>query len=321
MVEGVVVRAIERGDVPALVGIAQRAEEADGFPFRSSESELGFRLFPSEGDAARDTRVFEVDGTPVAFGVVEFSAEDGDHRRAVLYGEVDPPHRGRGIGRELLAWQLDRATERIGGADQPRPAFARVYRGADEPKADRLMARFGLAPVRWFEDLLRPLEPPLVVAPPDGVEILAWDQDRTDELLAVCNAAFADHWGSVPLSTAQWRDLLTADEHRPDLSVMATADGAIIGLSRNEFYAQDEQLSGRRDGWIAQLATLREWRGRGVASALIAASLDRFRDAGFNHAMLGVDRENLSGAAGLYRRLGFEPTYQSVCYERRVTPR
>lgn len=311
-------RAVEREDIEVLTAIAQRAEEADGFPFRSSESEFGHRLFPTDGDPSSNTRVFEVNGAPVAFGSVEFSADGGDHARAVLYGEVDPAHRGRGIGRQVLAWQLERATEGLAG--RAVPGFARVYRGAKEPDADRLMSRFDLRPVRWFEDLLRPLDPPLDVPAPDGVEIVPWDQHRHAELLAVRNAAFADHWGSVPVSATQWHDALTAEEFRPDLSVMALADGAIIGFSRNEFYAHDEELSGRRDGWIQLLGTLREWRGRGVASALIAASLDRFRDAGFTHAMLGVDRENLSGAAGLYRRLGFEPTYQSVCYERPLTP-
>lgn len=314
----VVARAVERGDIEVLTAIARRAEEADGFPFRSTPSELEHRLFPSDGDPQHNTRVFEVDGVAVAFGSVEFSAEGGDHARAVLYGEVDPPRRGRGIGRQVLAWQLERAAAGLSGRDVP--GFARVYRGADEPDAARLMARFDLRPARWFEDLLRPLDPPLDVAPPDGVEIVPWDTDRHDELLTVRNAAFADHWGSVPLSATQWHDDLVAEEFRPDLSVMAVADGAIVGFSRNEFYAQDEQLSRRRDGWIQLLATLRDWRGRGVASALIGASLDRFRAAGFTHAMIGVDRENLSGAAGLYRRLGFEPTYQSVCYERRVTP-
>lgn len=317
MVDEVVDRAVTRGDVEVLTAIARRAEEADGFPFRSSESEIEHRLFPSDGDPQHNTRVFEVDGVAVAFGSVEFSPDAGERARAVLYGEVDPPRRGRGIGRRLLSWQLDRAAAGLSGRDVP--GFARVYRGADETDAGRLMARFDLRPARWFEDLLRPLDPPLEAAPPEGVEILPWDPARDSDLLQVCNAAFADHWGSVPLSAAQWNDHLTSDESRVDLSVMAVADGAIVGFSRNEYYAQDEELSGRRDGWIAQLATLREWRGRGVASALIAASLDRFRDAGFTHAMLGVDRENLSGAAGLYRRLGFEPTYQSVCYERRVT--
>lgn len=318
MGDEVVGRAVERGDIQVLTAIAQRAEEADGFPFRSSASELEHRLFRSDGDPQHDTRVFEVDGVAVAFGCVEFSADGGDHARAVLYGEVDPPRRGCGIGRQVLGWQLDRATAGLAGRDVP--GFARIYRGADEPDADRLTARFDLRPVRWFEDLLRPLDPPLEVAPPEGVEIVAWDTSRHDELLEVRNTAFADHWGSVPLSATQWHDDLAAEEFRADLSVMAVADGAIIGFSRNEFYAQDEELSGRRDGWIQLLATLRDWRGRGVASALIGASLDRFRDAGFTHAMIGVDRENLSGAAGLYRRLGFQPTYQSVCYERRVTP-
>jgi ribosomal protein S18 acetylase RimI-like enzyme len=53
---------------------------------------------------------------------------------------------------------------------------------------------------------------------------------------------------------------------------------------------------------------------------VVAASLERFRAADFTHAMIGVDTDNTTGAAGLYRRLGFEPVHRSVAYERRLTP-
>jgi mycothiol synthase len=49
----------------------------------------------------------------------------------------------------------------------------------------------------------------------------------------------------------------------------------------------------------------RAWRGRGVASALIVASLHALRERGMAIASLGVDGENLTGALRLYEQLGF----------------
>ncbi|MGI8867321.1 MAG: GNAT family N-acetyltransferase [Mycobacteriales bacterium] len=64
----------------------------------------------------------------------------------------------------------------------------------------------------------------------------------------------------------------------------------------------------------AIVGTAREWRGRGVASALIAASLQAARDNGIGIVSLGVDRENPTGAVGVYERMGFRPVEQSSVY-------
>ena len=66
---------------------------------------------------------------------------------------------------------------------------------------------------------------------------------------------------------------------------------------------------------IHNLGTLREWRKRGVASALITWSLHAFAQNGFTHAMLGVDADNPTSAAHLYRDLGFELERRSTTRE------
>ena len=78
-------------------------------------------------------------------------------------------------------------------------------------------------------------------------------------------------------------------------------------------------MLGRRDGWIQTLATLRPWRGRGVGSALIGHALAAYVADGLTHASIGVDSANPSGAARLYRQLGFTLQQRSVVYDRDVT--
>lgn len=74
-------------------------------------------------------------------------------------------------------------------------------------------------------------------------------------------------------------------------------------------------MLGRVDGWVQTLATLRPWRGRGVGSTLIAHALRAYVDEGFTHASIGVDSENPSGAARLYRNLGFELDRRAVVFQ------
>ena len=71
-------------------------------------------------------------------------------------------------------------------------------------------------------------------------------------------------------------------------------------------------MTGRRDGWIMGVGVLRSHRGRGIASALIAASLAAFRVAGFTHSALDVDRDNPTGAYTLYERLGYRTMTRTI---------
>jgi ribosomal protein S18 acetylase RimI-like enzyme len=163
--------------------------------------------------------------------------------------------------------------------------------------------------------MVRPLTdlPPFV--PVEGVEVVPWDRGRDEELRAVRNTAFADHWGTSPTGPEAWVEWMEEYGARPDLSFMALADDRVVGLSFNEHYPEDEAVTGRIDGWLQSIGTLREWRGRGVASALIVRSLERFLAEGFTHACLAVDSDSPSGAPHLYAGLGFEPKHRWVTYE------
>jgi GNAT superfamily N-acetyltransferase len=106
-----------------------------------------------------------------------------------------------------------------------------------------------------------------------------------------------------------------------DLSVIALFEGQVVGVSLNAHFPEDEELLGRRDGWVESLGVVKEWRRKGMATALLKASFNAFLDAGFTHAALGVDTENPTDALKLYTGLGFEPTHRSITSELEVRVR
>ena len=57
------------------------------------------------------------------------------------------------------------------------------------------------------------------------------------------------------------------------------------------------------------MSVRRPWRRRGLASALILSACVALRERGMTEAALGVDSESLSGALGMYERLGFAQSH------------
>jgi RimJ/RimL family protein N-acetyltransferase len=93
-----------------------------------------------------------------------------------------------------------------------------------------------------------------------------------------------------------------------DGTIVAVADGEVIGsIHIGE--------SGHGFGEIG-MAIAREWRGRGVGSALMAAAIDWARAQGLHKLSLGVFAHNAAGLA-LYRKYGFVEEGRRVKHYRR----
>lgn len=88
----------------------------------------------------------------------------------------------------------------------------------------------------------------------------------------------------------------------------------------NFIYPEENTKLGLSRGWLEHVSVRRPWRGRGVAKALIAASLEVLRDRGMQVAALGVDAQNPNGALALYEALGFRPHETWTSYRKALEP-
>lgn len=302
-------------DLDALHAAQHRTQVADGHPFPVLRSELDELLDEPHFDPARDGLV-AVDGDRVVGWARVFHEPSGERlERAFLSGGTVPERRGEGIGTQLLDWQLGRGTELLARHDHDLPRYLRTFEYTDHHGPIDLFESHGFTPVRWFHELIRGLD---TVDVATSVDLVPWDPDRSEAARLVHNAAFADHWGSTPVDSDSWGAWVGLRSSRLDLSWMALLGGTLVGYALNAHYPDDEATTGRRDGWIGSLGVLSGHRKQGIASALIARSIDSFRAAGLTHAILGVDSANETGAHGLYRRLGFEPLHEAVTHELRI---
>ncbi|HET6211891.1 MAG TPA: GNAT family N-acetyltransferase, partial [Micromonosporaceae bacterium] len=222
-------RAYEAADAPALAAMFNEIEKHGGGHPGYTPDELDNYLNTVLRDVTTDSRlVFAPDGALVAAALTCPPPEGGF--RADVMGGVLPQWRGRGIGRDLLAWQLARATD-INNAVAPDArweihAFATM--GDDDPP--RLFRRFGMTPLRyWFEMVASTADAPELELPA-GLWVLPYAVTFDKELHAAHMDAFSDHWGYQYRSFAVWSSLtIHSDGFLPELSVLALDGDELAG--------------------------------------------------------------------------------------------
>lgn len=316
----IVWRPLTAADAAALARLHIAWEEELDLPFRSTEEELTHELADPDLDLARDTRVAVTpDGSFVASAWISYTLRQGPKHRAFVMTTALADHAGLEL--DAIKWAEDQTRVRFAELDDDLPRVVRSFAEAAAVDQIRRYESLGFVVARHFVDMERSLAVP--VAPPTlpaGVELVAWDDRWKRSAYEAQVASFVDHWGSLPPSWDRWLHGLEWPGVRLDLSHLAVADGEVVALASNGVYPQDWKLRNRSEGWIETLGTRREWRKRGLASALITASFQSFAAEGLDYACIGVDSANPTGAFHLYEALGFSEYHRSVSVMKEISP-
>jgi ribosomal protein S18 acetylase RimI-like enzyme len=257
-------------------------------------------------DPERDLLVVEVDARPVGYGRVWWDQEAGG---PCVYKQVcllDPDYGGRGIGSALLAWNEQRLREIAGEHDAP-VKLLEVWANDRNTAATALFGDAGYEPITYAAEMVRPSVDDLPEhSLPEGLEIrpvrdvdlrTIWESDAE---------AFRDHWGYVEPSETAFARLLAFPYHDPTLWKVAWDDEGVAGQVRSFIDTAQNAEHGYRRGWTENISTVRRWRRRGLAKALIVESIRELAARGMTEVALGVHTENPNGAFDLYAGLGYE---------------
>lgn len=143
-------------------------------------------------------------------------------------------------------------------------------------------------------------------------------EERYDELTRQArNDAFQHHWGAATSSPEVWRHTVTGHRgFQPDLSflLLSPARDRVIAFVIGKHFESGTTAPGRRELHLDIVGTRAEFRGRGLATALLGHTLRTARDAGFDRSSLGVDYENADGALRIYERCGYRVVGRSASY-------
>jgi ribosomal protein S18 acetylase RimI-like enzyme len=298
------VRAPTRRDAAAIAELLNAHAVAMGRPGNETPNGVE-RWFELEDlDPAHDMFLAVEGGRTVGYADVTAPGADRD----VVYVDLRvPPGRQRVLERVLEA--AERRADELGeaGAHIRAPASARddAYRAALSRRGFRVVRSSFTMEI----DLARSIDEP---AWPAGLASRPFVRGEERAVYDAYVEAFADHWGFVAESFADWCVWNLAADADTSLWRLVEDRGEIAAVClSNPSRGDDPTL-----GWIGVLAVRRPWRRRGLARALLLESFDLFRSVGRRRAALGVDSENTTGALALYEAVGMAVTSRSDTWER-----
>ncbi len=330
-------RAAEHTDLDAWASLIARTAAVEQPVWFERRADLEQILESKNNPVAANTILgFDAEGVARAYGRITKN-RDGD--KANGSGCVDPEWQGSGIGAGLLGWMeqrtRDRFAEDAGAAGNaagagagaaraavPRPRL-RLYMEQQHQHQAALFAGSGYGIVRYYNEMHRPLNqtvPDAVLDP--GLELVTFGPALHEPVRLAHNAAFRDHWGSEPRDEEAWGFVVNDPQARPDLSgvVLDRSTGTVAGYQLATHDAEAALARGVREGYTELLGVRREFRGRGIAQALLADAMRRFTAAGMDVASLDVDSENPTGALALYVKMGYAAVNRSMAWDKDLEP-
>jgi mycothiol synthase len=250
------------------------------------------------------------------------------HTRLNTWIKVHPLHQGHGIEQALLRFAEGKARQ---SAIPRAPIEARVsmigWVNDREAATNAAYAQRGFNLVRHSYHMHIDLnEAPPAPVWPAGITLRAFVPGQDEAAVTwVDREAFRDHWGFVERpfedDVKMMRHWMDVPDFDPALWLMAMARDAqgherCAGISLNRTQADGDPEM----GWVGSLGVLREYRHRGLATALLHQSFGEFYRRGKKRVGLGVDAYNLTGALRLYERVGMHVARKYNTFEKELRP-
>lgn len=126
------------------------------------------------------------------------------------------------------------------------------------------------------------------------------------------NQAFADY--ELQLDKEEFRTMTQRRGFNPNLSFAAFDKGKIVSFTCNGI----GDFEGVRMAYDTGTGTLKDYRGRGMATQVFEESLPYLREAGIGQYLLEVLQHN-TGAVSVYRKIGFEVAREFYYFRAKTT--
>jgi len=318
-VAGLTIRGLRApDDYSEMNRIANAERERIGIAFTTTVDQLAdYYKRPSRFDAIRDLAIFELDGRMAGYARGRINQVVGGAKVHEIVPFLDPAVDVRSVFPLMLS--VVEAHHRRMAADDPTAnKVLQTFGGDAAPERDAIIVAAGFDAVRHSYTMVRPHVEDLPDADlPAGLEIRPV---RAEDVRAIWDAgidAFRDAWGFIEPDEDDYGRFLTdpMDSQR-ELWRVAWDGDEVAGQVRSFINEAENERFGRRRGYTESISVRRPWRRRGLARALIGASIRALRERGMTETALGVDTQNVTGALALYESCGYIAVSRTTTFEK-----
>ncbi|MCU0544703.1 MAG: GNAT family N-acetyltransferase [Oscillatoriaceae cyanobacterium Prado104] len=309
-------------DLSAIADLINTCEAVDKLDEGTSISQLQEEFDAPSLDKTRDLCLWEdASGKLIAFAQLSVSelGEVGKVTDGWLWFHVRPDVRGGEVEATAIAWGEARMCQ-VAKERGTRVKF-RSYVRAEDGDRISLLVNSGFQADRYFFRMARSLAEPIPEPQfPEGFLLREFPgEEHSEAWVEMFNQSFIDHWNHHDLTVEEFKYDLAKPYYRQDLDLIAVAaEGTFVAFCYCEINPEENDRTGRNEGWIGVLGTRRGFRKIGLGRAMLLAGLQRLKAAGVGTAILGVDAENPWGALRLYESTGFHKIRNSISYVKDV---
>ncbi|MFI9010442.1 GNAT family N-acetyltransferase [Actinosynnema sp. NPDC053489] len=307
-------RPLTREDARASADLLNAMEAVDRTGENYTEEDTLQELVDPYADLERGSLAAFAGEVMVGYAKVRFRPVAAEVHRVFLDGGVHPDHRRRGVGTRLLRAGVEAARALHALHHPAAKLVVDVHKAEHVAGLAELVRAQGFTPVRHYRHLEHPLGDAIGdAALPDGLRVEPWSEPADEDFRRVRNLAFEDHWGATPMPPDHWRNKVVNQTFQPAASFLVRdAAGTPVAVLVTMWWEADTAATGVRDARFMVVGTVREHRGRGIASGLVAHALRAVADQGYDRASASVDSAAPPGGSGLFERAGFTPTMRYV---------
>lgn len=307
-------------DYQIMVDLSTQVIHADQLERVPDTPEEVAKEYTSAGEDVRATMIFaEINGKPAGFGHCGSYQEASGAVCVYHFFDLVPEWRRKGIGRAVLHWLEERGRELVCDQEADRKHY-KLFMADSEIERIALLESEGYRPCAYHAEMVRPnLEHIPDVPMPDGLELRPTEESHVRDVYEAHREAFRDHIHGVEPSEEDYREWVTW----PLLSDRSlwqvawdTEQNEIAGCILNYVKHRENEVFNRRRGYVEYVSVRRPWRRRGLARAMIAASLRVLKERGMDEAALTSHTENPNKALTLYESMGFRTVRYWIAYQK-----
>jgi mycothiol synthase len=322
-IAGLLFRILDpENDFPNMSRIYNLAALIDNPQFIPQSPEaLAQEFLLKNPDQRRNLMIVEINGEMVGWG----SCEAYRQRENLYIGTHDffllPEWRHQGIELAAIGYFETRVSELLCDC----PAEQAIYKiFVNDTHTDRiaLLQSANYTQIAAHANMVRPdLDHIPDNALPEGIEIRPVADEYIRAIYETYREAFKEHiHGSDPSDEdfLEWSNFDDLSDRSLWVIAWDVQTDKVAGVILNFILEDENAFFKRKRGYVEFISVLQPFRRRGLARAMIAASLRQYKKRGMQEAALSSHTENPFNPISLYLEMGFQVRYHTLVFSKPV---